>query len=265
MRRPGDIQSVARALGVLEALNQRNVSSVEDLHRATGLPKPTLVRILGTLEGLGFVFHVSRRDGYALTEKILRLSAGFQHNDAIVDIARPLMEAFTARHKWQLSIATLEVDAMRVRFNTRHMSPFAPEQRWLNRRIGMLTSALGRAYFAYCPEDERAAILRFVEASTPRVLAEATPALDVERLVRQVRTMGYATIDRPLGDKVRSFAVPVLSRDDDARPLGALALFYFSSAMSEAQATARYLDEIRAMGRRIADGLATAPPLRAIA
>src|ERR1700741_1717437 len=127
MRKLSDIQSVARALGVIEALNQRRVSPLEDIHQAPGLPKPPLVRILGTLEHLGFVFHVSRRDGYALTEKILRLSAGFQHSDAIVDTPRPLMEAFPARHRWQLSLATLEVDAMRVRFNTRHMSPFAPE------------------------------------------------------------------------------------------------------------------------------------------
>ena len=255
LRKAGDIQSVVRALEVLEALNERSVSTVDDLHRATGLPKPTLVRILGTLASLGYVFHVSRRDGYALTEKVLRLSAGFQHNDAIVDIARPLMEAFTAHQKWQLSIATLEVDAMRVRFNTRHMSPFAPDQRFLNRRIGMLTSALGRAYLAYCPEDERAAILKFVAASTPEVYREATQRIDVDSLVRRVRTMGYATIERPPGDKVRSFAVPILSLDDDPHPVGALALFYFSSAMTEAQATERYLDELHEIGRHVAEGL----------
>jgi IclR family mhp operon transcriptional activator len=254
MQREMDIQSIVRVLSVIETLNQRNVSSIEVIHTVTGLPKPTLVRILATLVGMGYVFHVSRRDGYALTEKVLRLSAGFRYHDAIVDIARPLLEAFTAEHKWQISIGTLETDAMRVRFNTRHLSPFAPEQLYLNKRVGMLDSAMGRAYLAFCPDIERDLILEFAKAAEPERFSAPSHGEDLKRLMETIRAKRYATIERLPGNRVRSIAVPVLSADSETA-MGSIALFYFAAVMTEAQAADRFLEVLYAIGKRIADAL----------
>lgn len=49
------VNSVIRALKVLEALNRLRATSLETLHQATGLPKATLVRLLETLTGAGYV------------------------------------------------------------------------------------------------------------------------------------------------------------------------------------------------------------------
>ena len=212
---------------------------MDRIHRLTKLPKPTLIRILGTLVHAGYVFHVSRRDGYALTEKILRLSAGFRYLDAIVNIARPLLEGFTAKHKWQISIGTPDEAAMRVRFNTRHMSPFAPDQMFLNRRIGMLETGLGRAYLAYCPDSERSVILDMIKPPEPD-----SPSIAVEPILADIRKRRYATIQRGPGDRVRSFAVPVFGAGETAGAVASLAMFYFGSVMTEDQATSRYLDEV---------------------
>jgi len=255
MRKEVGIQSIVRVLGVMEALNQRNVSSVDAIHTATGLPKPTLVRILTTLAGAGYIFHVSRRDGYVLTEKVLRLSAGFRYHDAIVDVARPLLEAFTEKHKWQLSIATLDANAMRVRFNTRHLSPFSPEHRFLNRRLGMLNSALGRAYLAYSSDIERHSILKLVEAAYPADGPRFPGAEELDRLLGTIRDRGYATAEREPGDPIRSFAVPVLAGDVRGGVLGSIALFYFASVMTESQAAGAFLDEVQAIGRQVGDAL----------
>src|SRR5690348_15217309 len=149
----GDVHTVAKALRILEALNQSRVTPLAALHEITGMPKSTLVRLLDTLIHAGYVVRISRRDGYALTESVLRLSSGVRHRDMVVDVARPLMEAFTRQRKWQVSLATAESDAMVVRFTTRHMSPFSREQNFLNRRVHMIQSALGRAFFAYCSAD----------------------------------------------------------------------------------------------------------------
>ena len=58
---------------------------------------------------------------------MLTLSAGLRSRDAVVQIAKPLLSAFTAAHKWPVSIATLDGDAMRVRASTVQESPFATE------------------------------------------------------------------------------------------------------------------------------------------
>jgi IclR family mhp operon transcriptional activator len=252
--RETDVQSIVRVLSVIEVLNQRSVTSIDAMHKVTGIPKPTLVRLLGTLVGAGYVFHVSRRDGYALTEKVLRLSAGYQYQDAVVDIARPLLEAFTRRHKWQISFATPDNDAMRVRFNTRHLSPFAPDNRRLNHRVGMLTSAMGRAYIAFCSNLEREIIMSFLLASDEDMNARAKEPGYVEVLIERARAKGYATIRRAAANHTRSIAIPVLSAGTETA-LASMAIFYFSSTMSEAQAAAKFLDEMYDIAGQITSAL----------
>ena len=208
------VQSLARGLMVIDAMNRSRVSSLSALHALTGLPKSSLVRLLETLIEAGYVVRISRREGYTLTDAVLRLSSGVRHRDLVVDVARPLMEAFTRRHKWQVSLATSETDSMLVRFSTRHISPFSREENFLNRRVGMLQSAVGRAYFAWCPDEEREFVLNALRAAGD-ALAGPDRAADLEALLARVRADGYATIERPRSDATRSFAVPVMEPGQD--------------------------------------------------
>jgi IclR family mhp operon transcriptional activator len=199
---------------------------------------------------------ISRREGYALTDAVLRLSSGVRHRDLMVDVARPLMEAFTRRHKWQVSLATSETDSMLVRFSTRHISPFSRDENFLNRRVGMLQSAVGRAYFAWCSQDEQEFVLNALRAAGDALAAPERRA-DLDTLLARVRADGYATIERPRTDATRSFAVPVMEPGEEG-PLGSLALFYYRSTMTEAQATRRYLPLLTALSQEISAGLAEA-------
>ncbi|MBN9009232.1 MAG: helix-turn-helix domain-containing protein, partial [Rhizobiales bacterium] len=55
------IRSTSRGLAVLRAMNARMHSTLADLHRDTGLPKPTVFRILETLRDEGYVREVDAR------------------------------------------------------------------------------------------------------------------------------------------------------------------------------------------------------------
>ncbi len=245
------VQSIVRVLFVIEILNRSPVTTLDMLHDSTGIPKSTLVRLLSTLTCTGYVFHVSRREGYALTEKVLQLSTGFRHRDAIVDIARPVLEAFTRKHKWQVSFATLDIDAMLVRCNTRYISPFAPDQLGLNTRVGMLTSALGRVYLAYSSDFVRNTLMKMLASSENPIDQLAKDRESVEAIFKTIRKQRYATIQRLPTSPVRSFAIPVLRRSSgDA--LGSIAMFYFRSAMTEAQAVEAYLKDMYEMSDAIA-------------
>ncbi len=57
----GQVQSVTRAFELLEELNRHRVASLHALHHATGLPKPTVVRLLKTLCAMGFVVNDRRQ------------------------------------------------------------------------------------------------------------------------------------------------------------------------------------------------------------
>jgi len=245
------IQSVVRAFEVIEALNRRPVTSLETLHGLTRLPKPTLVRLLATLAGAGYVYQVSRREGYALSEGVLRLTAGLRQRDVLADVARPVMEAFTREQKWQLSLASSDGDAMLVRQTTRDISPFSREQAHLNRRVPMLLSAVGRAYFAFCSDREREVIVGLLAAARDPYTTGDGPAR-MAAIVEKTRRNGYATIRRPRSNPTHSFAVPVRASDADDAPLGGLTMFYYRSCLTEAQATTRFLEPLRSAAHEIA-------------
>ncbi len=52
-------------------------------------------------------------------------------------------------------MATLDIDALVMRFSTIPLSPLSHYQSTINRRMTLLDYAHGRAYLAFCPDEER--------------------------------------------------------------------------------------------------------------
>ena len=50
-----NVTALERGLDIMLVLNRLGPSQVRDLHRNLGLPKPTIVRMLATLKGAGYV------------------------------------------------------------------------------------------------------------------------------------------------------------------------------------------------------------------
>ena len=153
------VESVRRAIHLLHELNRQRVSSVRHLHHATGLPKPTIVRLLDTLIALGYVVNDRRQGGYQVTSLVRSLSAGFHGDPLVVEAARPWAIAFTRKFHWPVAIAVLDRDAVVVRFSTIPDSPVSPFHATINMRLQLMSRALGRAYIAFCPPSERNLLL----------------------------------------------------------------------------------------------------------
>ena len=71
-----------RGLRLLEALNARQVSRLETLAAATGLPKPTVVRLLSLLCRNGYARRLPQRRGYTLDRGVVALASGFSPQEA---------------------------------------------------------------------------------------------------------------------------------------------------------------------------------------
>ncbi len=126
------VESVRRAINVLHELNRQRVSSVRHLHQATGLPKPTIVRLLNTFIALGYVVNDQRRGGYQVTSLVRSLSSGFHGDPLVVEAARPWAIAFTRRFQWPVAAGILDRDAIVVRFSTIADSPMSPFHATIN-------------------------------------------------------------------------------------------------------------------------------------
>jgi IclR family mhp operon transcriptional activator len=243
------VEPVTRAFQILEALNQQTVTTLAVLHQATGLPKPTLVRLLDTLIAAGYVQRISRQTGYSLAERVLRLSGGFRHADRVVEAARPFLTALTAQCKWSFAVATADGDAMIVRAGTRLENPFSTDPNYLGRRVPMLIAALGRAYLAFCPEAEREALLAAMRASKARRNALARDEQAVARLLATTRARGYASTTPTPGEPMMGFAVPIMEGE---RVVATMTMRYFASMLTEDEAARRYLASMQSAAESIA-------------
>lgn len=231
------VQSVVRALTLLRSINQRRVATVRDLHKDTGLPKPTIVRLLHTLVSEGYVANDKMIGGYCVTSLVPALSAGFHGAPMIVEAARPWCSDLTRRHKWPIALAMLDGAHVSVRFSTIPDSPVSPFHATLNMRLSLVSRALGRAYLACCPDEEREILVQSLKKSTN---PEDKPS-NLDATVAGVRSFvakhGYAIRDPHVEPKNSStIAMPIFHGD---RVLATIGLTYFRSAVS-----ASNLDEV---------------------
>ena len=120
------IRSIERAMLVLQEMNLQPYTSIAHLHARTGLPKATLVRILQTFEGLGYVENDSRLGGYQVSALVGSLSSGFHKEPMVVEAGRAWAVAITRKYQWPVSISLLDHDAVVVRFSTVPDSSVSP-------------------------------------------------------------------------------------------------------------------------------------------
>lgn len=241
------IEPVRRSFVLLEALSHRRTSTLAVLTGETGLPRPTVVRLLHTLIALGYAARVSREQGYRLTDRVLGLSESIRFVDHLVDAAIPHMRRFTEEHGWPLYLATLGHGAITIRHSTAPESPMSFEGASLNSRRPVLISALGRAWLAFCPDEERRAILRDIGRLTRRQEA----ALDA--VLERVRRDGVAFTEPPRPTRLQGMAVAVRR---GPRVLGSLSIRFPRSAMTEQVAAQRFGRPLGRLARAIAADVA---------
>ena len=96
------IQALERGLQVLAVLREMRAASLHDLYRGTGIPKPTLTRILYTLYRQGLVWQ-RMADGAFLPSHIMLQRGRLDDTAWLVEIASPVLEKLCARVMWPSS------------------------------------------------------------------------------------------------------------------------------------------------------------------
>lgn len=198
---------------------------------------------------------------YVLTAKVRSLSKGYSDDDLIAEIAAPILDQLQRNVVWPTELATLHDFRMHLRDTTRHLSPMVIDGEVVGRSIPLLRTALGLAYLSACAPPRRQALLAHL-----RAIATSSDPYPGDRRVRQllemVRTKGYAWREGGVLEGFRyqtsTIAVPTRAHDDVC---AALAVTFFSSAMSIEQAAARYLADIQRASQTIEKSLERAVTL----
>jgi IclR family mhp operon transcriptional activator len=244
---------VCRALDVLRIVNKLRIASVNGIYEATGFPKPTIVRMLETLMAAGYVARDNMCGGYRVTARVHELNSGFQGIAQVIEISRPLAIDLTRKIKWPIGIGVLDGDAIALKFWTGAISPFAHTNTVLGLRPDLVTSAMGRAYLAFCPPKEREQLLRGLRLDPARNFSEAEER-HLSVLLEKVRQDGYATRDpRTKPHCTVTLAMPIRVADS-VHALISLSLF--KSAVEKSEFAERILTPLRATTAKIEEALA---------
>lgn len=249
------IRSVERAIDVLQALNRRPLSTLHDLHRDTGLPKPSIVRLLRTLEAKGLAAQSSIYGAYQLLSRVKSLASGFHHEPQVVEVAEELMIDFTRREGWPLSLGLFDLNAMVVRACTIRFTALSIEHAALNRRLSLLTHAMGRAYLAYSAENERAIMLSILRGQRGGDMMFDDES--IAAMIARVRERGYALRDPLSNPQSSTVAVPVF---EGGRVVATLGCTWIMAAMTVDQAVQRYVRGLKGIARDISWRLDNARP-----
>lgn len=253
----GSIRSVERAIDVLQALNRRPLSTLHDLHRETGLPKPSIVRLLRTLEAKGLAAQSSSYGTYQLLGRVKSLSSGFHHEPLVIEVAEEIMIDFTKREGWPLALALFDLNAVVVRASTIPYTSLSLFHSSLNMRLSMVSRALGRAYLAHSSASEQKILLEILKHSKNPEDAAAQDGEAMARMIEQVRARGYATRDPLIEPRSATIAVPVR---EDGRVVACLGLTWITAAMPTQKGIERYLPRVLETAEAISRELASRVP-----
>jgi len=246
------VQPVIRALQLLEALNRKPASSVGELHEATGLPKPTLIRLLGTLIAAGYATRISSQAGYRITEHVLALSSGLRFIDRMVDAAVPAMSEFTRDHAWPVGLAKIRDGVIVLLHSTSPLSPLLFDRVAYNMTFRLMYSAVGLAYLAFCPSEERRRLIQEVLPDAELGQLGIRDARNVEAHLAAIRRRGYAAPLRARSLKMLGLAIPVRQ---GRQVIGCLVMRFPSSVMTPEEAADQYLGPLNATARAIVKAL----------
>lgn len=262
MPQTGGIRGLERGLRVFKTLQQSAALTLADLHDATGLPKPTLLRILATLERAAMIHRGLDDRRYRISARLMRVTRKLDRSDRVAEAAAPVLDRLCRKIVWPSDLAVAAGDHMQIRETSRTLSPFVFNSARIGYRVNWLLTALGRAYLAFCPEDERSRIVASLRQSRNPQDKLAHQPDRLNAILSETRARGYGLRDahffggyneESFDDQLQGIAVPVMQ---GGKVHGCINILWVRRAMSVEEMTQQHLDDLKSAAREIAARLA---------
>lgn len=208
--RPPGVQSVDRALTVMEILGREGWAGVSDIARELDIHKSTVFRLLATLERRGMVEQHASTQKYRLGFSLVRLAASVRASLDLTGSARAACEQLSRDLEETVHLAVLEADEV-VHINEVNLSSQLVSVNWLGRHAALHATSSGKVFLAHLPP-------RVVEEILGTSLERLTPATitDPDRLRAQfetIRANGYGYTLEELEEGLNAVAAPIRGQD----------------------------------------------------
>lgn len=200
------VQSLERGFLVLLAFSEhRPRMSLGEVATCTGLSRPTVRRILLTLEKLGYVRSNGR--SFSLTPHVLSLGNAYLSSLDLTEVSQPFMEYATKVTGQTISLAVLEGDEA-VFINRVQTRKVMRHTLTTGTKLPAFATSMGRMLLAELPEHEIEDFLS--RGPFPNITARTvTDPVELRAILSKTRERGWALVDQEFEEGVRSFSAPI--------------------------------------------------------
>ena len=205
----GGVQSVDRAVSVLEILARRGEARVSDVAEDLGVHKSTAFRLLGALEDRGLVEQTQARGKYRLGFGILRLAGSIPDRLDVTQQGRQPCEQLAEAVGETVNIAALQ-SHYAVNIHQARGSYAVSTHNWVGQLTPLHATSSGKILLAAMDKPRRDAVL--AESGLPRFTRNTITTrrrLDTE-LAESLRS-GYAVTVEEYEVGLNAVAAPIRS------------------------------------------------------
>ncbi len=207
----GGVQSVDRAITVMEILAQRGEAGVSEVAAEIDVHKSTAFRLLGALESRGLVEQAGERGKYRLGFGIVRLAGAVTGRIDITQQGRPICERLAEELGETVNIAVMQEHYAINLYQVRGPGAITAHN-WVGQLTPLHATSSGKILLAHLPAEERAALLTRagLKKVTPHTITARTK---LEKDLAAVRERGYSLTREELEIGLHAMAAPVRDRD----------------------------------------------------
>lgn len=204
------VQSVDRALSIMEILARDDWSGVTEIAKELGIHKSTVFRLVSTLERRGFVEQHASTQKYRLGFGVVRLASSVRSEFDLTRLARPVCERLSEWVGETVNLAILEGGEV-ANIEQCNMSNSTVSTNWIGRRSALHATSSGKVFLAWSRP-------RFVQRYLRDGLEKLTEhtVTDPEALLEQLadtQVRGYACGIEELEVGLNAVAAPVFRQN----------------------------------------------------
>ncbi|MFJ9865913.1 IclR family transcriptional regulator [Streptomyces sp. NPDC101165] len=207
------VQSVDRAVSVMEILARRGEAGVSEVAAELDVHKSTAFRLLGALEARGLVEQAAERGKYRLGFGIVRLAGAVTGRLDLTQQGRQVCERLTDEVGETVNLAVLQEHYAVNLYQVRGPGAVGSHN-WVGQLTPVHATSSGKILLAHLPETERARVLAAsgLKKLTPRTLTAKTK---LEKDLAEARERGYAVTLEEFEIGLHAMAAPIRSRDGE--------------------------------------------------
>jgi DNA-binding IclR family transcriptional regulator len=216
--RSDTVSALERGISVLRCFSQENpVLGFSDIAKMTGIPRPTVNRLVATLAATGMLKPALAADRFTLGPAVISLARVFLVSLDVRAVARPKMMAMAEELGASVYLAVRDGMEMVLIEACRPYSSILSPRLDVGSRAPIPTSALGRAYLSALDETRRTQLIDSLRLLRGPEWDRIGPGM--QRAVDESQRLGYSLSLGDFHHEINSVSVPLVGPGDEVMAL----------------------------------------------